>query len=95
MSARAKLFRIPHNLNLTLINYRVPENCNFEVDDVEKEWVWSKPFDLILSRMLGGSFADTQAFMKKAYQYVTMPSQTSRDAKLSVTATSSPAATLK
>jgi hypothetical protein len=47
---------------------RVPNNCTFEVDDVEKEWVWSKPFDFIFSRMLGGSFADTQGFIKKAYE---------------------------
>lgn len=48
----------------------VPDNCTFEVDDVEKEWVWSKPFDFIFSRMLGGSFAATQAFINKAYNHL-------------------------
>jgi len=46
----------------------VPSNCTFEVDDVEKEWVWTKPFDFIFARMLGGSFTDTQAFIKKAFE---------------------------
>ncbi|KAK1639698.1 S-adenosyl-L-methionine-dependent methyltransferase [Colletotrichum phormii] len=36
----------------------VPPNCSFEVDDVEKEWLWSEPFDLIFVRNMIASFSD-------------------------------------
>ncbi|KAK0707721.1 S-adenosyl-L-methionine-dependent methyltransferase [Lasiosphaeris hirsuta] len=46
----------------------VPPNCTFETDDVEKEWVWAQPFDLIFVRMIGGSLADTQGFINRAFE---------------------------
>lgn len=46
----------------------VPPNCCFETDDIEKEWLWKRPFDFIFCRMLAGSLADTQAFIQKAYK---------------------------
>ncbi|KAK4235348.1 S-adenosyl-L-methionine-dependent methyltransferase [Achaetomium macrosporum] len=48
----------------------VPPNCRFEIDDLEKDWTWSKPFDFILSRMMTGSFADNAAIVAKVYKYV-------------------------
>ncbi|KAK3316971.1 S-adenosyl-L-methionine-dependent methyltransferase [Apodospora peruviana] len=45
----------------------VPTNCTFETDDIEKEWVYSKPFDFIFSRMLGGSLADPQGFIEQSF----------------------------
>lgn len=45
-------------------------NCTFEIDDLEKEWTWSRPFDYIFSRMMVGSFADFSAFTNQAHQYV-------------------------
>ncbi|KAK4197646.1 S-adenosyl-L-methionine-dependent methyltransferase [Triangularia verruculosa] len=45
----------------------VPPNCSFEIDDVEKDWTWSKPFDFIISRFMTGSFADNAAIVKKVY----------------------------
>lgn len=45
----------------------VPPNCRFEVDDLENEWTWAEPFDLILSRAMTGSFSDYEAYIKKAY----------------------------
>jgi len=45
----------------------VPPNCNFEIDDVEKEWLWTRPFDFIFGRVLAGSFANMQGFMKNAF----------------------------
>lgn len=45
----------------------VPPNCLFEIDDVEKEWTWSKPFDFIFSRFMTGSFADNAAIAKKVF----------------------------
>ncbi|KAM0331503.1 hypothetical protein ACHAQA_003180 [Verticillium albo-atrum] len=37
------------------------------VDDLEKEWTWSQPFDYIFSRMMVGSFADWNAYVRQAY----------------------------
>ncbi|KAF9874119.1 methyltransferase domain-containing protein [Colletotrichum karsti] len=45
----------------------VPPNCSFEVDDVEKEWTWSTPFDLIVARNMIGCFANWEATIKQAY----------------------------
>lgn len=41
-----------------------------KVDDLEKDWTWSKPFDLIMSRMMNGSFEDNAAIVAKVYEYV-------------------------
>ncbi|RGP77203.1 hypothetical protein FLONG3_4718 [Fusarium longipes] len=46
----------------------VPPNCNFEIDDLEKEWTWKQPFDFIFCRMMTGSFSDPQAMAHKAYE---------------------------
>ncbi|KAF9773468.1 hypothetical protein IL306_008709 [Fusarium sp. DS 682] len=45
----------------------VPVNCTFEIDDLDKEWTWAKPFDFIFSRVMAGSFEDYDAFVSKAY----------------------------
>ncbi|KAK4175930.1 S-adenosyl-L-methionine-dependent methyltransferase [Triangularia setosa] len=45
----------------------MPPNCSFEIDDVEKDWTWSKSFDFIFSRFMTGSFADNAAIVKKVY----------------------------
>lgn len=34
----------------------VPPNCIFEVDDIQREWTWREPFDLIHLRQMLGSF---------------------------------------
>ncbi|KFA70371.1 hypothetical protein S40285_01750 [Stachybotrys chlorohalonatus IBT 40285] len=44
----------------------VPPNCQFEVDDIEKEWTWSQPFDYIFSRMMVGSFSDWDGYVRQA-----------------------------
>ncbi|KAF4843324.1 Secondary metabolism regulator laeA [Colletotrichum siamense] len=44
-----------------------PVNCIFEVDDLEKEWTWSEPFDFIFARSMMGSFADWPAVIEQAY----------------------------
>ncbi|KAK1534136.1 methyltransferase domain-containing protein [Colletotrichum costaricense] len=46
----------------------VPPNCSFEVDDVEKEWLWSEPFDLIFVRNMIASFSDWPGMIAKAYE---------------------------
>ncbi|TDZ58448.1 putative methyltransferase tdiE [Colletotrichum trifolii] len=45
----------------------VPPNCSFEVDDVEKEWTWSKPFDFVFIRNMISSFSDWSEVVSKAY----------------------------
>ncbi|EMT69917.1 hypothetical protein FOC4_g10008358, partial [Fusarium odoratissimum] len=47
---------------------RVPINCTFEIDDLEKDWTWAKPFDFVFSRVMAGSFEDYDAFISKAYK---------------------------
>lgn len=46
----------------------VPPNCSFELDDLEKDWTWTTPFDLIMSRVMAGSFSDYESYIKKAYK---------------------------
>lgn len=46
----------------------MPPNCQFEVDDVEKEWTWSNKFDFIYARNTGGSFADHQGMIQKCFE---------------------------
>ncbi|KAF9873156.1 methyltransferase domain-containing protein [Colletotrichum karsti] len=44
-----------------------PPNCSFEIDDLEKEWTWTKPFDFIMCRGMAGCFADVPAMIQKFY----------------------------
>ncbi|KAK1639697.1 methyltransferase domain-containing protein [Colletotrichum phormii] len=46
----------------------VPPNCQFEVDDVEKEWTWSEAFDFIFARSMNGSFKSRTDFVAKAFE---------------------------
>lgn len=48
---------------------RMPPNCRFEIDDLEKEWTWNKPFDFIYARCMEGSFADPEKIIEQAYKY--------------------------
>ncbi|CAK7221884.1 hypothetical protein SBRCBS47491_004681 [Sporothrix bragantina] len=45
----------------------VPPNCFFEIDDLEKDWTWDRPFDFIFARMMAGSFTDNGAIVQKAF----------------------------
>ncbi|KAJ0302071.1 hypothetical protein Brms1b_012181 [Colletotrichum noveboracense] len=38
-----------------------------KLDDLEKDWTWSRPFDFIFSRMMTGSFADNRSIVYKAF----------------------------
>lgn len=46
----------------------VPPNCSFEVDDIEKEWTWFKPFDFIWWRALLGCFTDVEGMIATCYE---------------------------
>lgn len=41
-----------------------------QIDDLEKEWTWSQPFDFIFSRMMTGSFSDNADIVQKAFECV-------------------------
>ncbi|KAL0939517.1 methyltransferase domain-containing protein [Colletotrichum truncatum] len=45
----------------------VPLNCVFEVDDLEREWAWSEPFDFIFSRNMLGSFHSWEWIVSQAF----------------------------
>ncbi|KAF5497829.1 putative methyltransferase tdiE [Colletotrichum siamense] len=45
----------------------VSPNCSFEVDDVEKEWTWTTPFDFIFIRAMIASFKSWPDMIAKAY----------------------------
>lgn len=40
----------------------------FEVDDVESEWQYSRPFDYVHSRYMAGSIADWPRLMSQCYK---------------------------
>ncbi|KAK1452037.1 methyltransferase domain-containing protein [Colletotrichum melonis] len=57
------------DLSPTLPDY-VPPNVKFEIDDVEEEWTWSRPFDYIHSRVMTGSISDWDLYLRRCYEYV-------------------------
>ncbi|WYZ35903.1 hypothetical protein EsH8_X_000550 [Colletotrichum jinshuiense] len=48
----------------------VPPNCIFEIDDLEKQWTWTEPFDFIFARCMNGSFADWEGILTQAYDHL-------------------------
>ncbi|KAH9235540.1 hypothetical protein K456DRAFT_1834240 [Colletotrichum gloeosporioides 23] len=48
----------------------VPPNLSFELDDLEKDWTWSKPFDFIFGRVLAGSISSYPDFFAKAFAHL-------------------------
>lgn len=48
--------------------YRVPQNVQFEVDDIEEDWLYKSPFDLIHARYLAGSIRDWPRLFRQAFQ---------------------------
>ncbi|KAF5522219.1 putative methyltransferase tdiE [Colletotrichum aenigma] len=40
----------------------------FEIDDLEKRWAWSKPFDFIFCRTMEGSFSHPVSIIHKIYE---------------------------
>ncbi|KAJ0287016.1 hypothetical protein CBS470a_005596 [Colletotrichum nupharicola] len=47
-----------------------PPNCRFEVDDVDKDWTWSQPFDFIFIRHGNSCFESWGKLLRKAYECV-------------------------
>ncbi|KAI8153864.1 Secondary metabolism regulator LAE1 [Colletotrichum sp. SAR 10_70] len=46
----------------------VPPNCQFEIDDLEKEWAWPEKFDFVFSRNMIGCFNDWEWIAKQAFE---------------------------
>ncbi|KAI3545095.1 hypothetical protein CSPX01_05301 [Colletotrichum filicis] len=49
----------------------LPPNVDFEVDDIEEEWVFDEPFDYIHSRLMTSSIADWKEYLKNCYDNLT------------------------
>ncbi|KAK1994669.1 TAM domain methyltransferase [Colletotrichum falcatum] len=49
----------------------VPSNVRFEVDDVDEEWTFSRPFEYIHSRFMTASIGDWGEYIKKCYSNLT------------------------
>ncbi|PGH18052.1 hypothetical protein AJ79_00678 [Helicocarpus griseus UAMH5409] len=45
----------------------IPSNCMFEIDDLESEWPYTRPFDFIHAREMAGSISDFDRLFKQAY----------------------------
>ncbi|KAL0939646.1 methyltransferase domain-containing protein [Colletotrichum truncatum] len=48
-----------------------PPNCRFEIDDVEKDWTWTEPFDFIFCRGMTSCFADPAKIAESCYKALT------------------------
>jgi len=46
----------------------VPPNVFFEIDDVEEEWTYSKPFDYVHSKIMAGSIRDWPKFVGQCFE---------------------------
>jgi SAM-dependent methyltransferase len=47
----------------------VPPNVRFEIDDMEKTWVYANKFDYIHCRAMAGSLRDWPKLLRQAYQF--------------------------
>ncbi|OLN87588.1 Trans-aconitate 2-methyltransferase 10 [Colletotrichum chlorophyti] len=54
------------DLSATLPEF-TPPNVRFEVDDLEEDWNYSRPFDYIHSRMMTSSVGDWNVYVKKCF----------------------------
>ncbi|KAF5528612.1 Secondary metabolism regulator LAE1 [Colletotrichum aenigma] len=48
----------------------VPPNVKFEVDDIEEEWIWSRPFEYIHSRLMTSSVSDWEVYLRNCYNSI-------------------------
>ncbi|UQC80174.1 methyltransferase domain-containing protein [Colletotrichum lupini] len=52
----------------SLIVLSVPPNLKFEIDDLEEDWTWSRPFSYIHSRVMTGAVNDWDIYLRKIYK---------------------------
>ncbi|KAI8240365.1 Secondary metabolism regulator LAE1 [Colletotrichum sp. SAR 10_96] len=48
----------------------VPPNVKFEVDDIEDEWTYSRPFEYIHSRLMTSSLSDWPVFLRRCFEEI-------------------------
>ncbi|KAF5524509.1 Secondary metabolism regulator LAE1 [Colletotrichum aenigma] len=48
-----------------------PPNVKFEIDDIEEEWLFSRPFDYIHSRIMNSAIRDWRKFIQNSYDNLT------------------------
>ncbi|KDN60546.1 putative methyltransferase domain-containing protein [Colletotrichum sublineola] len=41
----------------------------FEIDDLELDWEWNRPFDYIFNRSMAGAWSNFRSIIKKAFEY--------------------------
>ncbi|KAJ4288843.1 hypothetical protein N0V88_007172 [Collariella sp. IMI 366227] len=51
-------------------NVWVPPNVEFFIDDVEDDWNYTRPFDLVYSRFMTGAIKDWPRLMAQAYKHL-------------------------
>ena len=62
--------RITKMKRFLLTKSRVPPNVQFEVDDVEGEWTYNTPFDLVHVRFMAASIVDWPKLVKQTFTSV-------------------------
>ncbi|KAI8281196.1 hypothetical protein K4K60_004385 [Colletotrichum sp. SAR11_57] len=48
----------------------VPPNCMFEIDDVDKDWRWTIPFDFIFVRHMNSCFKSWEKMLAQAFDHL-------------------------
>ncbi|KAF5520754.1 putative methyltransferase tdiE [Colletotrichum aenigma] len=48
----------------------VPPNCMFEIDDVDKDWRWTIPFDFIFVRHMNSCFKSWEKMLAQAFEHL-------------------------
>ena len=46
----------------------MPRNVKFEIDDIDEEWTYEKPFDFIHSRFMNFSVQNWKTYLTKIYE---------------------------
>ena len=62
-------FEVAMSTKAQLISsYRVPTNCQFQIDDFELDWTFAYPFDFIHARSIEGSVRDYKKLFSQAFE---------------------------
>ncbi|KAE8356473.1 S-adenosyl-L-methionine-dependent methyltransferase [Aspergillus coremiiformis] len=48
----------------------IPPNCQFEVDDYEADWIYTRPFDYIHGRELAGAVSNVDRLFQQAFTHL-------------------------
>ncbi|KAF5546673.1 methyltransferase [Fusarium mexicanum] len=51
--------------------FSIPPNVTFEIDDIEDEWTYSKPFDYIHGRFVTSCISDWKKYLTQCFQNLT------------------------